>query len=59
MLENIQGGLLRLDPTFAYDRVEEVTPWGGGLGVSCPQQGDHPVTVHSAVPFAVEHVAGS
>ena len=31
-----------------------MAPWGGGLQITCPQQGDHPVAVHGAVPFTIE-----
>ena len=54
-----QGLAHRVQGALQHHRAEEATPGRGGLRVTGPQQGDHPVAIYGAVSFAVEGVAGS
>lgn len=49
----------RVRGALQHPKAEEAAPWGCGLRVSSSQQGDHPIAVHSAVPFAIEGVAST
>lgn len=42
-----------------HHRAKKVAPWGGGLCITCPQQRNYPIAVHSAVSFAIEDVTRS